>query len=217
MIGRSGTTAEDEPPSREVPLRYQPLSYFVLYSSDLMKGRAGSSFSLRERRERAYEMFAKGNRVSQVAKKLGVRWDTAKRYEKEYQVGLRSEAGKNPQMLQNVLENTIRTLEELDIVRRQAWADYEKCTSKQTRALFLNTVLRAQAQRNQLFGLIGVRQEYVLTINNVRIVQDRLLEFMSKHLCEKDKEKLERFMLEDLKDYLDERPPVIPAEIVSVS
>jgi hypothetical protein len=151
----------------------------------------------------AFEMFLKGRTVTEVADAVGVAPDTASRYKAEYEQRWQEYARANPSFLRDILANTIRSLEELDTVRRSAWDRYENTVSDSIRAQMLNTVLKAQEQRAKLLGVLGVKAEFLALVNNVQIVQNKLLDFMSRELCAADRAKLERFMLTELREYLD--------------
>lgn len=177
------------------------------------RGRTASPYSLGERREKAYEMFMKGRSNKEVAEALTVDPDTASRYRKEYEDRIEVIARNNPGMLLEVIQNTIRALEEIDHIRSTAWREYEEganggtqecpdCGSEvpgpavgpQTRNQFLKTVLQAQEQRHKLFGLFGVKQEFFQLVQQVQDLQNRLLDFMQRELCANDRSKLEAYL-----------------------
>lgn len=174
------------------------------------RGRSNSPYRLGERREKAFDRFAKGWTIKEVAEYLNVHVKTASRYKQEYEDRIEEIARANPGMLSEVLQNTIRALEELDTVRATAWREYEakdtvdceECgaalsihrVSPQTRNQFLKTVLTAQEQRHKIYGLFGVKQEFFLMVQQVKQLQDALLEFMQRELCQADREKLDRFL-----------------------
>ena len=180
----------------------------------MARGSTKSAMSLRERREASAELFAQGNRVSDVAEELGVTWDTAKRYKDEYERRLQEQAERNPQLLREVVTNTFRSLEELDAIRRNAWKDYQEAVALQVRAQILGVLTRTQEQKAKLFGLLGVKPEVFVTINNVRIVQDRIISWMQSHLCDEDRDALESFLMNDLAPFLENRPPPIDVPLI---
>lgn len=159
------------------------------------RGSTASTYSLQERKDIANQMFARGSRDSDVADYLDVHPDTVARYRKEYEEALVTQARNNPHMLTDVLLNTMRSLDELDEVRKEAWREYENPhASRQHRAQMLNTVIRAQKQRAELFGLFGVKAEFFAHVQNVRIVQGMIIEWLQQNLCEDDREALAVFL-----------------------
>lgn len=170
-------------------------------------GATASPYRLGERRRRAFELFLQGQTVSEVAEELRISLNTAIRYKKRYEGELAEQAAANPSLLRNHLENTVRALNELDLVRRKAWDSYEGSTSDQTRAQMLNIALKAQSERAKLFGLFGVKQEYFAHVQQVNLIQQRLLSFMARELCAEDRTKLELYITTELREFL-EAPPL---------
>lgn len=169
----------------------------------MTRGSTASTLSLHERREKAAKLFSRGASNTQVSKELNVHPDTARRYREEYESDLITSARNNPQMLTDVLLNTMRALDELDQVRAEAWEMYEDALTEDgeprhsVRQTYLKTILTAQEQRAKLYGLFGVKAEFFAHVQNVRIVQQKLLQFMQENLCTQDRSKLEAFLTSD--------------------
>lgn len=186
--------------------------------------RSNSKLGLSQRREKAFESFAKGYTNTDVAKLLKVHMDTVAGYRRLYEERIHSQAAANPNFLKDVLTNTVRSLEELDRIRADAWKHVEnrkkkvtrecpECehtwreieeieVSDQTRATYHNVLLKAQDQRSKLFGVLGVKQEVFVAIMQVKVVQDKLLEWMATNLCAGDREALAVFMETELQEYM---------------
>lgn len=184
--------------------------------------RSPSELTLQQRKARARERFAMGFNNEQIAAELSVHATTVGEYRKEYEADLGAHARANPELLRDVLANTIRSLDELDLVRQRAWDELEasrrqhrfecpECghafsevsgSGAATRNQLLNTIVKAQEQRGKLLGLFGVKQEFFLHVQQVRVVQDQLLSFMAAHLCDDDKRKLESLLTGELSGYL---------------
>lgn len=158
------------------------------------RGRTRSRLSLSERREFASELFLKGFNVTDVARKLRVSWDTASSYKKWHEDRVAAQAQENPQLLQDVLRNTVLSLQELDQIRASAWRQYHASESRQIKLQALNTIRSAQQDKAKLFGLFGVKQDFYLHVQNVTLVQTMLIEFLSRELCADDREKMDRFL-----------------------
>jgi hypothetical protein len=161
-------------------------------------GRTRSPLRLGARREKAFELFRRGFSNVEVAEEIQVSPDTAARYRKLYEDRIVEAAREQPDLLRDVLANTIRTLTELDAIRRNAWQRLEENPPDSVRSSLLNTLLKAQDQRSKLFGLLGVKQEYAAHVAKVRQQQEQLIEFMSRELCPVDREKLEEYLLDEM-------------------
>ena len=185
------------------------------------RGRTRSRYRLTDRREIAYEKFMKGATVQDVADDLEVTWDTAKRYKVEYESRVQELARANPSMLIEVIQNSIKALEENDLVRKKAWDEYEaaggrviECehcaseillppTPSTVRNSYLKTILSAQEQRAKIYGLFGVKAEFYGQVQKIKSLQDKLLDFMRTQLCPEDRRKLERFIMGEEGDIVD--------------
>lgn len=159
-------------------------------------------------------MFAKGYRNIDVARTLAVSRDTARRYRDKYESHIQSEVSENPRILTDVLGNTIRVVEEIDLVRKDAWdrldADKRKrrhrCSEcgceyhlQVNEATALHKVIMDAAdKRMRLFGLLGVKQEYFLHVQRIQLLQTKIIEFLQTELCDTDRQKFERFLTREL-------------------
>lgn len=175
-----------------------------------------SKMSLSQRRERAFQLFAKGYTNADVASELKVNKDTAAGYREKYEASLHAQASANPRYLQDVVTNTFRSFGELDQIRKDAWAHMKdrkqeiefECphcgeegvltikteVSDQTRVQYQNVLLKAQDQRSKLFGLMGVKQEIFVAVMQVKAVQDLVIDFLTNKLCAVDRAELESFL-----------------------
>lgn len=158
------------------------------------RGKTSSNLSLSERRQRASELIAKGFTNQDIAKKLGVTPETASSYRKWHRERVAETVQSNPTFMQDVLDNTVKALEENDLIRKEAWKRYHGTKAPQIKLQALNTVRQCQQDRAKIYGLFGVKQEVLAMFANVKAVQDRLLEFMVQELCGDDQKKLERLL-----------------------
>lgn len=188
-----------------------------------------SKLGLSARRERAFECFAKGWTNTDVARDLKVHMDTVAKYRELYEERIHSQAAANPNFLRDVVSNTIRSLEELDRIRADAWQHMEprrirvehecpECehvwkeyeyrdVSDQTRAQYHNVLLKAQDQRAKLFGVLGVKQEVFVAIMQVKVVQERILEWLGTNLEGDMREALATFLENELGEYVNPGRP----------
>lgn len=172
----------------------------------MARGKTASPLKLSARKQAAFQLFAQGQSVMEVARELSVAWDTAKRYQTAYEEMIREEALENPELLTDVVGNTFRALVELEQARAQAWDRYRRATTDQARAAFLNLVLKAQSDRAKLYGLLGVKPEYAARVEAVRSQQAKLMEFMNSELCPIDRQRLIEFIQKDMGEQLAELP-----------
>lgn len=172
-----------------------------------------SPYTRGERREKAFKYIAKGYTNVEIADKLKVHVDTVTRYRKAYVDQVQAEAAANPTLLNEVVANTIRTMHELDIIRKEAWEAHDRSRSVtgecehcgeetsfwvgikgETKAQMLRILLQANEQKAKLFQLFGVKAEFMAHVNQVAQLQNRLMVFMRDQLCEDDRRKLEEFL-----------------------
>lgn len=172
----------------------------------MSQGKTRSPYALGARRRRAYELYSRGFTPSEVKDDLQVSLGTAVRYKTEYEESVAEEARANPTMLRNVIANTMRALRELDLVRAEAWKNYETAKTEQMKNQFLNTIVKAQDQRAKLFGLFGVKQDFFMHVAQVREQQQKLIAFMTEHLCPADRVKLEEYLVQEFNSELAEMP-----------
>lgn len=165
------------------------------------RGRTNSTLSLSERRERAMRRFLQGYTNIDIARELGVTDETVARYRAEYEDQIRTQARERPDLLIRVVDNTVLTLQELELVRQTTWEEYQEAESPNTRATLLNTLVKIGQQKASLFGLFGVRQEFFLHIQKVERFQQALLEWMQRELCAEDRGKLEAFIAQSARDF----------------
>lgn len=176
------------------------------------RGRTRSTLSLKERKQRAFDLMDRGYHNAEIGRTIGVTADTMTSYRRQYEAGIQDTAAANPRLLTDILGNTIRSLKELDQVRMDAWQSLkpklvkftcEECDHEnrvklepwgQVRAQLLNTILRAQQQRAALFGVLGVKAEVYAHMAQVSRLQTMLLEFMQRELCATDREKLAQYV-----------------------
>lgn len=180
-----------------------------------------SKLKLSQRRERAFELFARGYTNRAVKEDLNVSNDAVAGYRKLYEERIHAQAASNPGFLSDVLQNTLRILEELDQVRSDAWQRISKqrkirmecphCEhtftvkvdlSDQTRAQYHNVILKALDSRAKVFGILGVKAEMFAQVQQVQYVQGRVLEYLAKNLPPQYKEELATWMETELSEYV---------------
>jgi hypothetical protein len=192
------------------------------------RGRTRTSKKLADRRLEAFECFSQGYTDVATAAKVGVTRQTVAAYRRIYEEQLQARVAANPGLLQNVLQNTLRVLDEIDQVREDAWKrikeryvrtrlECPECghswkelvqvpVSDQTRTQLHNVLLKAADQRAKLFGLLGVKAEMLAHIEAVNTVQRIMLAWMGENLCSEDREKLARLLETELRGYLNVAP-----------
>lgn len=172
----------------------------------MARGRTNSTLKLSARKQQAFELYARGQSIVEVAKVLSVAWDTAKRYQDAYEAMLRDQALENPDLLSDVVGNTFRALVECEQARAAAWDRYQKASTDQSRAAFLNLALKAGADRAKLYGLLGVKPEYAARMEAIRAQHAKLMDFMNSELCPVDRQRLIEFISNDMGAELAELP-----------
>lgn len=195
---------------------------------------------LKERRERAAVLFAQGYTVTDVARELGVSRTTATDYKHRYEESIAQEVQDNPGFLRDAVNNTMRLLKENDLVRASAWDslndrpprsietkcpncgemvehEYRDAPSDQTKTQLYNVILKSGELRAKLFGMLGVKQEVLIEIQSVNVVQNRIMGWLGDHLDGEQKEELASFVETELAPFIrkDDGPvPVIEASVL---
>src|SRR5689334_20874428 len=181
------------------------------------KGRTKSKLSREERLLFAYEKFAEGWSDVRIATQLRVTRQTVGAYRRKYEDDLSERARSNPNLLRDVVKNTMRALEELDRIREEIWQHMQprKVTTEHTcpecdaeftekeyvyvtddtRSKYIGHLLKAQETRAKLLGVIGVKTEVIAAIMGVKTVADALMAFMAENLCAEDRAKLEELLM----------------------
>lgn len=180
-----------------------------------------SKKTLGQRRERAFELFARGYTNVEVKNDLGVSKATVTGYRKLYNERIHAQAAANPNFLRDVVTNTMRALEELDKIRADAWKHMEprkvqvECphcehvwkerfeVSDDVRSKYMGHLLKAQEMRAKLLGVLGIKTDIFVAVLQVKVVADALMNFMGEELCAEDREKLAEFLMQpELREYM---------------
>lgn len=208
----------------------------------MAKGKTKSKLTLSERREEAAQLVARGFTDTDIARKLGVSRKTARSYREFYERKLKAEVAERPDLLRDVLGNTVRQLREFDDIRKLAWENLrrrkktfsvicEECSHEMEYVYqepptdtaivqYQNVLLKAADARAKLFGLLGVKQEIFVEIQNVNLVQNKILAWMADNLDGDARAKLADFIETDLAPYIapaveDRATPVLDQSSVS--
>lgn len=208
----------------------------------MAKGKTKSKMTLRQRRERAVELIGRGFTDTDVAKDLQVSRQTAASYRRIYEDDLQAKVREAPDALRDVLGNTFRQLSELDDIRKMTWTRlnrrkaaitiecehcgeemdyvYQEPPTDQATVQYQNVLLKAADARSKLLGLLGVKQEVFIEIQNVNIVQTKIMAWLQNNLPPALREKLAVFIENDLAQYIgadpnDEVQPVLPHSVLS--
>jgi len=163
---------------------------------------------IRQRKEQAGIYFRRGWTNAEVARSLGVTPETVKRYKDEYDEQIRNEAATNPGLMRDVIKNAVEALRAIDDLRAEAWnSAMAEGVLPAVKATFLGIALKAERQRADILGLLGVKSDTTALYARIKSQQERLIDFMSNHLCEDDRRMLESFLVEsfasDLEDITD--------------
>lgn len=198
-----------------------------------MRGKSSSPLNRSERLQRAYELFAKGFSTADVARRLKVHPDTAATYRVKYEERIQNQVAEHPDLLSDVLGNTLRILEEVDLIKKDAWKQLSKkrihycdecgdpcgCEEGPPHSAvtgYHNTLLKAQDQRMKVLGLLGVKQEYFIRVQEIEALQRKLLDFMASNLCMADRERLEGFLGSELPALMEKSSiPIIDLDALS--
>lgn len=175
-----------------------------------------SPYDRSERKRIARKMYLRGASVSEVSRKLKVTWITAQKYRDALQDELTSTIHNNPELVQDILTNTYKLLEELDQIRSESWKQYsKKDVPVMVKNQLLNTMLKAQDQRGKLLQVMGLKQEMLIHLQMVRGLQERIIEFMSRELCHEDRDKMEAFLRDNYSGYINDAD-IVEGEVLEL-
>lgn len=207
----------------------------------MAKGKTRSKLTLSERRERAVELIGRGYTDTDVARDLRVSRATAANYRRIYEDSIQQRVREAPDTLRDVLGNTFRQLHELDDIRKMTWEKlrrrkatievvcddcgtiteytYQEPPTDQATVQYQNVLLKAAESRSKLLGLLGVKQEVFIEIQNVNIVQTKIMAWLQSNLDHASKEKLAVFIEDELSQYIAAAPedtatPVLPYSVL---
>lgn len=207
----------------------------------MAKGKTKSKLSLRDRRERAVELIGRGYTDTDVARDLKVSRTTAASYRRIYEESIQQRVREAPDALRDVLGNTFRQLHELDDIRKMTWEKlkrrkaiievvcddcgavteyvYQEPPTDQATVQYQNVLLKAAEARSKLLGLLGVKQEVFIEIQNVNIVQTKIMGWLQSNLPPELRETLATFIEEELSQYIAPDPeavatPVLPHSVL---
>jgi hypothetical protein len=112
--------------------------------------------------QRCYEMFLKGFKPIEIAKELDIPLTQVKRNIEEYKQAIISRTEADPDYLDRVAENTLKALDEMDLLLREAWLLHDKAKEFEMVNSQLNAlkVLDAMVDRKaKLLQLMGARAD----------------------------------------------------------
>lgn len=160
--------------------------------------------------------ISRGYTNADIARELKVTPETIYNYRKQWKQKIQDEKAENPQLLQNILDNTFQMLEEYDQIRTEAWKAFQATESIQLKNQIIGQLTKLQQDRAKLMGLFGVKQEYFYEVNKIKVIQEKLLEFMRKELCAEDRAKLQTLLTTELAPYMvshgSQQPLIIEAK-----
>lgn len=194
------------------------------------RGKPGSPLSRAERLDKAFDYFRMGYSDADVARRLKLHPDTIASYRRKFEDRIQDAVRERPELLNDVLGNTYRVLDELNMVIKDAWkrigrkrvgicqSCYEECghdhpLAPSAVAGFHNIILKATEDRIKVYGLLGVKQEYFMRVQQIEQLQRRILDFMAGEFCEMDRRKLANFMA----GLAGETPELPPIDVEAIS
>lgn len=111
-----------------------------------------------EKLEKVAALHLKGYNYAQIGRELNVTPAHAKHLVEEYKEFVKERAQENPDLLERLLENTLETLETVDMISKEAWETYEQAKDFemiQQRNASLKNLMDITDRKAKLLNLMG--------------------------------------------------------------
>lgn len=95
----------------------------------------------------------------------------------EYRISLEKKVQDNPDLLDRKLTHIMATLDELDLVKKEAWATYEGTPVDNTnsRAKLLKLVTEVESQRSNILQLLGSDKDAITRLQLAQATQNQFI------------------------------------------
>lgn len=113
----------------------------------------------------------------QIAKELGLDVTDVIDVIQEYRIALDKKVQDNPDLLDRKLAHIMATLDELDLVKKEAWATYEKIPldNPTSRAKLLKLITEVESQRSNILQLLGSDKDAITRLQLAQATQNQFI------------------------------------------
>lgn len=130
-----------------------------------------------EIKELIWEKALKLQPSYQIAKELGLDVSDIIDVITEYRISLDQKVQDNPDLLDRKLEHIMATLDELNLVKKEAWIVYEATPmeNNNARVKLLKLVTDVEAQRSQILQLLGSDKDAITRLQLAQTTQNQFI------------------------------------------
>lgn len=122
----------------------------------------GSELAKNELVDKAAELYMQGQKITNIAKTLGRDEKTIRNYLDEYEKSIRDRATADPEVLDRRLENSLRFLDNYDLLIMKAWDVHNKAEEADVASTQLSAIKQIDelvSKKARLMNLLGQNQE----------------------------------------------------------
>lgn len=108
------------------------------------------------------QLSLQGHSAADIARQKGISAGTVRKYLQDWEDYIKTKAVENPEMFDKVLENSLRFIENYDLMLKNAWEVHDESRDAgvpATRLSALKIIQEITAQKARFFQLLGPRQE----------------------------------------------------------
>lgn len=108
------------------------------------------------------ELSMKGVKETQIAAQKGISVSTVRVYLNEWEDFVKDKAVKNPELFDKVLENSLKFIENFDLLLKNAWEVHDEAMESAvpaTRLSALKLIQEITTQKARFYQLLGPRQD----------------------------------------------------------
>lgn len=116
--------------------------------------------------EKVSELYLKGYKPSQIARKLDISAAQARNYVEQYKEAVATRVMEDPDFLDRIQDNTLEALEQIDLLIKEAWETYENAKELEMMNQQINLLKVAgdlTDKRNKLLQLVGAKIDSGMT------------------------------------------------------
>jgi len=143
------------------------------------KGRTLSKLSYSERKELAFDLFAREWKNIDIARKLEVTPETIANYKRGWEDKKEEALWRDPNYLNNILQHTHERIEQLEQVVRESWNTYDETPNQNAKVAVLRTIKDTVMDVAKLQRLTDTRIEIIDKAERATQVQEVILEVLN--------------------------------------
>ena len=143
------------------------------------KGLTKSKLTYSERKEMAFDLFAREWKNVDIARKLGVTPETIANYKRGWEDKKEEALWRDPNYLNNILQHTHERIEQLEQVIRESWDAADSSMNENAKVAALRTIKDTVMDIAKLQRLTDTRIEVIDRTEKAQQVQEVILEMLN--------------------------------------